>query len=172
MDNKRQTEGVISESTGTSDPPKSPTNVSINSISNVKGTNLESVNGRLPSVAMENKKQTEDVVVPESPGTPRTPKSPTNVSFTAVSNRNSTDLETASGRGNAPLPPNRKDSFAEVERQRKLLNQLPPQDFDPKFCSTLNRKQKHAMHKMDNIKREAAGKGKLTGNENQQVTDY
>ncbi|XP_065058354.1 prickle planar cell polarity protein 3-like [Rhopilema esculentum] len=64
-----------------------------------------------------------------------------------------------------PEPPPRKESFIEVERQRRLLNQLPPQDFDPKFCSTLNRKQKQAMNKMSDIKKQAAGKGKLSDND-------
>lgn len=64
-----------------------------------------------------------------------------------------------------PVPPKRKESIGEVERQRKLLSQLPPQDFDPKFCSTLNRRQKQAMNKMGDIKKEAAGKGKLAGND-------
>ena len=68
-----------------------------------------------------------------------------------------------------PVPPQRKESFGEVERQRKLLNQLPPQDFDPKFCSTLNRKQKQAMNKMSDIKKQAASKGKLAGSEKNQV---
>ena len=98
-----------------------------------------------------------------------TPKTPPSVSITSDASPKATDPEPANVLGSAPQPPKRKESFAEVERQRKLLNQLPPQDFDPKFCSTLNRKQKQAMNKMGSIKKEAAGKGKLTGNEKQQV---
>ena len=40
------------------------------------------------------------------------------------------------------------------------MNQLPPQDFDAKFCSTLNRKEMQAMNKMADIKKQACGKGK------------
>ncbi len=40
------------------------------------------------------------------------------------------------------------------------MNQLPPQDFDPKYCNTLDRREKQAMNKLADTKREAAGRGK------------
>ena len=115
----------------------------------------------------ENKKQW-DRDVPTSP-TSQTPNSRRNVSASSNEDVKLAGPDSPIAKSSAPLPPSRKESFAEVERQRKLLSQLPPQDFDPKFCSTLNRKQKVAMNKMSSIKKEAAGKGKLTGNEKQQV---
>ncbi len=44
------------------------------------------------------------------------------------------------------------------------VNQLPPQDFDPKYCNTLDRREKQAMNKLADIQRAAAGRGKLTEN--------
>ena len=123
-----------------------------------------------PSTIKENKKQW-DRDIPTSP-TSQTPNSRRSVSDSSNENMNFQIPESPVAKSSAPLPPSRKESFAEVERQRKLLSQLPPQDFDPKFCSTLNRKQKVAMNKMSSIKKEAAGKGKLTGNEKQQVTNF
>lgn len=120
-----------------------------------------------PSTIKENKKQW-DRDIPTSP-TSQTPNSRRNVSVSSNENMTFQIPESPVAKSSAPLPPSRKESFAEVERQRKLLSQLPPQDFDPKFCSTLNRKQKVAMNKMSSIKKEAAGKGKLTGNEKQQI---
>eukprot|EP00794_Sanderia_malayensis_P006934 gene6934-7713_t len=60
-----------------------------------------------------------------------------------------------------PAPPPRKESYREMQKYRERLNQLPPQDFDPKYCNTLNRRERQAMNKLADIKRQAAGRGIL-----------
>ena len=63
-----------------------------------------------------------------------------------------------------PMPPPRKQSFDEVRRQRLLLKQLPPQDFDPQYCQDLNREETKAMNDLTKILKDAAGKGKVERN--------
>ena len=41
------------------------------------------------------------------------------------------------------------------------MNQLPLQDFDANYCKTLDRKERQAMNKLADMKREAAGRGTL-----------
>ena len=112
--------------------------------------------------------------VPNTTGVPNMPIVPMMSSVPKMSKvpitvKENADPKQAEEEGRTPVPPKRRESYEGVERQRKLLSQLPPQDFDPKFCSTLNRKHKQAMNKMVDIKKQAAGKGKLAGNDKQRV---